>query len=52
MTNETLNKLKQGHIDLLKARKLWDGVCEVRKKVINGTGLNKTPWLKRAKRHT
>ena len=26
MTNETLNKLKQGHIDLLKARKLWDGL--------------------------
>ena len=51
MTNETLNKLKQGHIDLLKARKLRDGLCEVRNKVINGKGLNRTPKPKRAKRH-
>ena len=51
MTNKTLNKLKQGHIDLLKARKLWDGLCEARNKVINGKGLNKTPKPKRAKRH-
>ena len=51
LTNETLNKLKPGNIDLLKARKLWDGLCEVRNKVINGKGLNKTPKPKRAKRH-
>ena len=50
MTNETLNKLKLGHIDLLKARKLWDGLCEARNKDINGKGLKKTPKLKRAKR--
>ena len=49
LTNETLKKLKPGHIDLLKARKLWDGLCEVRNKAINGKGLNKTPKLKRAK---
>ena len=51
LTNETLKKLKSGHIDLLKGRKLWDGLCEVRNKVINGKGLNKTPKPKRAKRH-
>ena len=43
MTNETLKKLKQGHIDLLKARKLWDGLCAVRNTIINGKGLNRTP---------
>ena len=32
-TNEILNKLKQGHIDLLKARILWDGLCEARNKL-------------------
>ena len=51
LTNKTLKKLKPAHIDLLKARKLWDGLCEVRNKVINGKGLNKTPKLKGAKRH-
>ena len=40
LTNETL-----------KARKLWDGLCEARNKVINGKGLNKTAKPKRAKRH-
>ena len=50
LTNKTLKKLKPGHIDLLKARKLWDGLCEARNKVINGKGLNKTPQPKRAKR--
>ena len=40
LTNETLKKLKPGHIDLLKARKLWDGLCEVRNKVINRKRLN------------
>ena len=50
LTNETLKKSKPGHNDLLKARKLWDGLCEVRNKVINGKGLNKTPKPKRAKR--
>ena len=49
LTNETLKTLKPGHIDLLKARKLWDGSCEERNKVINGKGLNKTPKPKRAK---
>ena len=51
LNNKTLKKLKPGHIDLLKARKLWDGLCEVRNKVINGKGLNKTPRPKRAKKH-
>ena len=50
LTNETLKKLKSGHIVFLKASKLWDGLCEVRNKVINGKGLNKTPKPKRAKR--
>ena len=52
VTNKTLNKLKQGHIDLLKARKLWHRLCEAKNKVINGKGLNKTPKPKRAKRCT
>ena len=26
LTNETLKKLKPGHIDLLKARKLWENM--------------------------
>ena len=38
LTNETLNKLKPGHIDLLKARKLWDGLCEVRNKLLMERG--------------
>ena len=47
MTNETLNKLEQGYIDLLKARKLWDGLCATRINVINGKGLNRTPKPKK-----
>ena len=47
MTNKTLKKLKQGHIDLLKARKLWDGLCAVRNNVINGKGMNRTPKPKK-----
>ena len=47
MTNETFKKLKQGHIDLLKARKLWDGLCAVRNNVINGKGMNRTPKPKK-----
>ena len=50
LTNKTLKKFKPAYIDLLKARKLWDGLCEVRNKVINGKGLNKTLKLKRAER--
>ena len=42
MTNETLKKLKPGHTDLLKARKLWDSLCQVRNNIINGKGLNRT----------
>ena len=49
MTNGTLKKLKQGHIDLLKARKLWDGLCAVRNNVINGKGLNRTPKPKKCR---
>ena len=51
LTNNTLKKLKPAQIDLLKAGKLWDGLCEARNKVINGKGLNKTPKPKRAKRN-
>ena len=40
MTNETLKKLKPAHIDLLKARELWDSLCEARNNVINRKGLN------------
>ena len=40
MTNETLKKLKPGHIDLLKARKLCYGLCKARNNSINGKGLN------------
>ena len=47
MTNETLKKLKKGHIDLLKARKLWDSLCAARNNVLNGKGLNRTPKQKK-----
>ena len=42
MTNETMKKLKKAHIDLLKARKLWDSLCAARNDVLNGKGLNRT----------